>query len=187
MELLNDDLKSVLAKFGYVGAEIEGSVELDGRYLGPVAEITPKDMHIIVDAVHRGKNLLQNNSLRITVQEFAAHIALPDDAYRLMAALTLLKNKFGTPIYHVAPFGNFMSLHYQGVIENAVIPDAELVKKEEINLHGPGNVAPNDDKSTTVGEKDAKAEITAAKTPSSSMKAEKAEKAKAPVKRSLKK
>lgn len=135
MELLNDELKSVLAKIGYVGLEIEGGVEFDGRNLGPVAEITPKDLRIIIDAVHRGKQLLQNSAQRITIHEFAAHIPNPDDAYKFMAALTLLKNKFGTRIYYVAPFGNFMSLHYQGLIQNAFVP--EPVKEEKPKAEKP--------------------------------------------------
>jgi len=155
MDLLNDELRSVLDKFGYLGVNLEGGVEIDGRYLGPKAPITSKDLHIIVDAVNRGRQLLQNNSMRLTIHEFSSTFPNPDDAYKFMAALTLLKNKSGTGIYYVAPFGNFTSLHYQGLIVNAVIPEdakpakaakVEAPKKEDKQI----TVTPNADKSAKV-------------------------------------
>lgn len=132
MELLNDALKSVLSKFRFVNIDVEGCVEIDGRLIGPVEEITSDDLNLVVDAVKNHPRLLQNNALRLTIHEFASSIPNPDDAYKFMAALMQLKNKAGTRIYFVTPFGNFTSLHYQGLIQNAYIPEAETQKKEPV-------------------------------------------------------
>lgn len=163
---LSKGLVAVLSKIDYDPAS---NVIIDGRPFGTIKPITANDLEAIVDSINQIGSLMLNRTRRATITELVHEFATPDEAYKFMFACTLLKNKFNTPIFSIQPFGNFISLHYQGDLKNVAFPDKKKEAPDKViapKVEKPAKAAaPKEEKKTPPKKRAKKAET---KTPAKS-------------------
>jgi len=131
MQLLNETLLAALKKVTTaITDQVEGAVNLDGRSLTISGQLTAAEVKAVIDTIKTLPFMTEKNR-RIIISDFNQAFERPEDAYKFMRLVITLKNKFNTPIWHLSPFGNFSSLHYQGNVDFAVIPEDKKAGKAE--------------------------------------------------------
>ncbi len=128
MSKISNELYDV---FNKISVASQSHISIDGRYWGVITDIDGDDMEIVLEKL-KAIPILTNRAHRVTVNDLVGHFDNEHElAYKFMFAICLFQNKFGTPIFTVAPFGNHDALNYQGEVNNIVLPQKAKSQKVE--------------------------------------------------------